>query len=357
MKYPIYTPDISPYTISVRKALKDGWISSQGEFIEKAASRLQEVLNTPYVVLTNNGTSATHLLYLSLKYKYPDLKKIYVPNNVFVAVWNCALYEYSKDMIEVLEVDPNTLNMNINEFYILGLQPNSAVVVVHNVGNVVNVPRLKRLRPDLIFVEDNCEAFLEKYYEHGNYTGTESLCAAVSFFANKTITSGEGGAFYTHDKGLYDFIYKTCHHGMSGERYVYDVIGRNYRMTNIQAAMLYDQLNDIDTIVMQKRHICNRYGKLFEGTPIQLASTGMWMVVIRIPKGNYDTFYKFMLSHGIDTRPMFYEIQKHKHLADFSSPNTIDQIEYAMIPSSPSLTLADQTFVAGKVKEYVGMLY
>jgi hypothetical protein len=63
-----------------------------------------------------------------------------------------------------------------------------------------------------------------------------------------------------------------------------------------------------------------------------------------------------MLSHGVDTRPMFYEIQKHKHLADISSPNTIDQTEYAMIPSSPSLTLADQTFIAGKVKEYIGLI-
>jgi perosamine synthetase len=260
-------------------------------------------------------------------------------------------------MLEVLEVDPQSLNMNVSEFYVLGLEANSAVVVVHNVGSVVNVPRLKKLRPDLIFVEDNCEAFMEKYYEYGKYTGTESLCAAVSFFANKTITSGEGGAFYTSDKDLYNFIYKTCHHGMSGERYVYDVVGRNYRMTNIQAAMLYDQLNDIDTIVKQKKDIYNRYVKLFERTSIKLASTGVWMVVIRIPGGNYDSFYKFMLSHSIDTRPMFYEIQKHKHLADFSSPNTIDQTDYAMIPSSPSLTLADQTFIAEKIKEYVGMLY
>jgi perosamine synthetase len=351
MKYPIYTPTIRPYTKSVYNAIQSEWISSQGEYIGKTSELLKNALGTKYVVLTNNGTSATHLLYLSLKFKYPNLTKIYVPNYVFVAVWNCALYEYSKDMIEVMEIDPNTLNMREDEFYILSLERNSAVVVVHNVGNVVNVPRLKKLRPDLIFVEDVCEAFMEQYNQ--KYTGTESLCAAVSFFGNKIITSGEGGAFYTNDRELHEFIYKTCHHGMSGQRYIYDIIGRNYRMTNIQAAFLYDQLLDINNILDNKKHIYDRYFKLLRNTGIQVATTGKWMFLVRVPGGKYDDMFKHMMSFEIDTRPMFYEITKHKHLESFAAPNMLDNYdEYIMLPSSPSLTLEDQIFIVGKIKQY-----
>lgn len=82
-------------------------------------------------------------------------------------------------MLHVLEMNPETLNMREDEEYIMGLEKDAAVVVVHNIGNVVNVPRLQRLRPDLIFVEDNCEAFLETYEDRK--TGTASLCAAISF--------------------------------------------------------------------------------------------------------------------------------------------------------------------------------
>jgi len=91
MHYPIYTPDISRYTTSIHKAIADGWISSPGEFIEKARTVSSAVLGSPYIVLVNNGTSATHLLYKALKFKHPNLRRIYVPDYVFAAVWNCAL--------------------------------------------------------------------------------------------------------------------------------------------------------------------------------------------------------------------------------------------------------------------------
>ena len=87
-----------------------------------------------------------------------------------------------------------------------------------------------------MFVEDCCEAFLETY--EGSVVGTKSLCGAVSFFGNKLITTGEGGLWYTQDKDVYEFIYKSCHHGMTSDRYVYDVLGYNYRMTNLQAAFV-----------------------------------------------------------------------------------------------------------------------
>jgi uncharacterized protein YjbI with pentapeptide repeats len=138
------------------------------------------------------------------------------------------------------------------------------------VGNVVNVPRLKRLRPDMVFVEDNCEGFLGKYGKHDDdetqhqYSGTSdaTLCSSVSFYGNKIITTGEGGAFFTNDDAVYDHISRVYSQGMSSKRYVHEVHAYNYRMTNVQAAFLYDQLSDLDTIIAQKTKVFETYRTL-----------------------------------------------------------------------------------------------
>jgi perosamine synthetase len=349
MHYPIYTPEIRPYTTSLLSAIESGWVSSQGEFIDKTRNVLQKKLEVPYVVLTNNGTSSTHLLYMSLKFKYPELKRIYLPNYVFVAVWNCALYEYPVEMLSIMETDSTTLNMREDEEYIMSLEPNAAVVVVHNVGNVVNVPRLKRLRPDLIFVEDSCEAFMERYEDQ--VVGTASLCSALSFFANKMITSGEGGAFYTSDPELYAFIYKTCHHGHTNERYIYDTLGYNYRMTNLQAALLYDQLQDLDTIILMKTAVYYRYVKLF---PVETATSGIWMFTVRLNEvTDSKNMYETLAKYGVDLRPMFYNINKHAHLKDLKPPSdTFHHEQIVMLPSSSTLKAFDQVYIAMRVKQY-----
>lgn len=342
MRYPVYTPDIAPYTASITKAIADGWISSQGEFIEKAKSEASALLGTPYVVLVNNGTSATHLLYKALRFKHPEVQTLYVPDSVFVAVWNCALYEYAPEQIIVLPTDPATLNPAVPETF----APNSALVVVHNIGNVVNVPALQRKHPDLVIVEDCCEAFLEEY--EGQKTGTAALCGAVSFFGNKLVTTGEGGLWYTRDKDLYDFIHKSCHHGMTSERYVYDVLGYNYRMTNLQAALLYDQLRDIAQILARKRAVRDRYATLF---PDWMASAGLWMNVLRIPGASAPHLADRLRTAGIDTRPMFYPIHRHSHLRSIPAPSSdIRHDELLMIPSSPTLTSFDQAYIATAIQ-------
>lgn len=336
---PIYIPRV--ITESAKDALDSHWISSQGAYLEKTKNKLSQILNVPYVILTNNGTSATHMLLKGLKYMYPEVKTIYAPNNVFVAVWNTILYEYPESAMKILEMNPLTLNMRTDEEYINTLEPNSAIMVVHNIGNIINVPRLKRFRPDLIFIEDNCEGLFGKY--EGNFSGTSpsSLCSAVSFFANKTITCGEGGAFFTHDKILYEYIYSSIHHGLSAERYIYNVLGHNCRMTNIQAALLYDQLTVVDSIREDKHTVFNNYKNLLKDYVVLPKSEedtieSEWMFVCGI-----DTDYKrletFMKENGVDIRPFFYDIKKHAHLSHIVCSDMILSVSFFMLPSFPDI--------------------
>jgi perosamine synthetase len=346
---PIYIPRVT--TASAKDALESNWISSQGPYLEKARAKLAELLGVPYVILMNNGTTATHMLLKALKYRYPGIKTIYAPNNVFVAVWNAILYEYDESSLKILEMDPKTLNMRTDEEYIRGLEPNSAVMIVHNVGNIINVPRLKRLRPDIIFVEDNCEGLFGKY--EGVYAGTSpsSLCSSVSFFANKTITCGEGGAFFTHDKELYDYIYCSIHHGASAEKYVYSMLGYNCRMTNIQAALLFDQLNAVAQIRADKHVVFETYKRLLGGHVTlpkaeECTMESEWMFVCGV-NAEYKALEAYMKENGVDIRPFFYDIKRHAHLSHIEGPAMDLDRCFCMLPSYPDLTVEQIEKICG----------
>jgi len=363
----IYEPNINKYSKSAIEAINSGWISNHGEYINKANKKLKEILNIKYSILMANGTCATHCLFLSLKFKYPNIKKIYIPNNCYVAAWNSLFTEYPKDIIEVMKMDLDTWNINTDEEYIKSLDNNSAMLIVHNLGNIINVPRLKHLRPDIIFVEDNCEGLFGKYNNlfSGTFNGT--LCASVSFYGNKIITTGEGGAFLTNDEAVYNYILKVYSQGLSNERYLHDTHAFNYRMTNIQAAFLFDQLNDIQNILDNKRKIFENYEILLqplinEGF-IKLfkkednTQSADWIFSLRLVNNtkNKKEVFNFFKENNIDTRPFFFPINNHKHLEDIKFNDDISYIlnnEIIMIPTSPNITYETQEYIVETIKKY-----
>lgn len=362
---PIYIPYLKKYTKSAINAIESNWISNYGINVKNAEEKLKKLLNVKYCILMNNGTSATHSLFIVLKYKYPDIKKIYVPNNVFIAAWNCALMEYNKEQLEVMKINSETLNIETNEEYIKSLEKDSCVLIVHNLGNIVNVPRLKRLRPDLIFVEDNCEGLFGKYENEYSGCSKSSLCSAVSFYANKSLTTGEGGAFFTNNEDVYEYMKSTYSHGMTKERYIHDRLAYNYRMTNIQAGFLYDQLNDIGHILSLKQQVFNNYDNFFKQ---QLLSRKIikikkekntinsnWMYCIIIDNLKFKDFENYMNEKLIQIRPFFYDIRKHKHLKDIKCDyQECDVIKKGiMLPSYPGLELEKQEYISNCIKEYI----
>lgn len=369
MTIPIYTPYISKYKKSAIDAIESEWISNHGIYIEKATNKLKEILDCKYAILMANGTVATHCLFISLKYMYPNINKIYVPNNCYVAVYNCVLMEYELNNMETMHINEDTWNIYEDEGYIKSLEPNSAIVIVHNLGGVINVDKIKSIRPDIILVEDNCEGLFGKY--NGVFTGTSTnvLCSSISFYGNKTITTGEGGAFITNDDNVYNYIKKVYSQGMSSKRYVHDVHAYNYRMTNIQSAFLYDQLCDIDTILQMKENVFKNYEKLLEPlilsgkVRLQASSTetkrANWMFALRIVdnKKNIDDVYNHFLNKGVETRPFFYPINCHKHLEnvkvyEVNKPVMLNS-EIIMIPSYPELKYEDQVYIVKVINEFI----
>jgi len=364
----IYNPNINNYKKSALKAVEDGWISNHGKYIELANNKLKEITNTKYSILMANGTCATHCLFLSLKFKYPNITKMYVPNNCYIAAWNAALMEYNIEQLEVMNMDINTWNISTNEDYIKSLDENSAVLIVHNLGNIVNVPRLKLIRPDLIFIEDNCEGMFGKYENSYSGMSESSICSSCSFYGNKIITTGEGGAFFTQHEDIYKYIKSVYSQGMSETKYLHNLHAYNYRMTNIEGGFLYDQLNDIENILENKYKIFQNYDNLFEELvkleKIKLMNiedntkNSPWIFSLRII-GNtrsIEETTQFFRENNIDIRPFFYPINAHEHLKTIENNDEVSYLlnnEIIMIPSSPNITYEEQKQVVDVVYKFI----
>jgi perosamine synthetase len=368
---PCYKPYLSKYKTSPIDAINSEWISNHGKYIELATNKFKEVLGAKHVILMANGTVATHCLFMSIRYTYPNISKIYVPNNVYVAVYNCALMEYDIENLEILKINDRTWNMEEDEEYLLSLEPNSAIVIVHNLGGILDVDRIKQIRPDIVLVEDNCEGLFGKY--NGKYTGTSDniLCSSVSFYGNKTITTGEGGAFITNNDDVYQYIKLLYSQGMSSKRFIHDIHAYNYRMTNVQAAFLYEQLNDLECILNLKKRIFNNYEKLLQNE-LQEGSIAIQSMTSNCEKANWifaihflnnnksiDEINDYFIGNCIDIRPFFYPYYEHKHLKHIMN-NTNDKSisemlnkNIIMLPSYPELTFKQQDYIVSKIKIFI----
>ncbi|NCV01293.1 MAG: hypothetical protein EBV53_08920 [Proteobacteria bacterium] len=140
------------------------------------------------------------------------------------------------------------------------------------------------------------------------------------------------------------------HHGATETRYVYDVLGRNYRMTNIQAALLYDQLLHVDSIRANKHTIFSVYREILGDTVIVPPSednttASEWMFVCGLKDIRYEALEVYMKTHGVDIRPFFYDISVHGHLKGIKWRAICSNVTYFMLPSYPDLTLDEVRYV------------
>jgi perosamine synthetase len=363
---PIYQPYLPKKTLKyAHSALNSSWISNLGEYKDLSKKLLKEEFNTN-IILTNNGTTATHLIYKALKIKKPNLKNILVPSNVYVAAWNSLLFDGDNINLIPVKTDLITWNIDLEDLKDLAvrLDPDeTAILIVHNLGGIINVPKLKRELPNYEIVEDNCEGLFGKYED--DYSGTKSLASSISFYGNKSLTCGEGGAVMFKHEGIASILEKIHSQGQSEIRYIHDIIGYNYRMTNIQAAILYGQLKYKEEILNKKQNIFNRYKKnlkkesriIFQHES-QNCKNANWMFALRIKDNNSFIEAKhFFDNANIETRNMFYPMSHHKHLQKFANKNKEQECETLLkeiiiFPSSPLLKQKEVDYICDNIIKY-----
>jgi perosamine synthetase len=343
---PIYKPYLPKHILEYSyDALNSTWISSNGEYLNKSVEKLKDLFGYKYILLANNGTTAGHLMAIGLNYKFKTTK-IVVPNNVYIAAWNA----FKMNPIYDFEIIDSNLDTWCGDYekFLENNPENNTILIVPNINSIINVPYLKNKYPNNIFIEDNCEGFLGKY--NNKYTGTESYISSVSFFGNKNITSGEGGAVMFSDDSLFNYLNSVRCQGYTDEKFIFDKLGYNYRMTNVQAALIYGQLLHINEIIEMKNNIFNLYYEnlkneeniIFQKTADNTNQSN-WMFGLRFKNFNIDKFKKLELhlyENSIETRKMFPPMTYHKHYSNEKCDISNSKIIYEstlILPSFPEL--------------------
>ena len=301
---------------NVIEAVKSGWISSKGKFIEEFERNFSNYCGRKYGVATSNGTVALHLALKALGIGKGD--EVIVPDLTFIAVANAVTYCNAKPVF--VDSHPDYWCINPEKIEEKIAPRTKAIIPVHLYGHPCDMDPIMKIAEehDLYVIEDAAEAHGAEY--KGKKVGSFGDISCFSFYGNKIITTGEGGMCLTNNEDLAKNMRILRDHGMTlNKRYWYDIVGFNYRMTNLQAAVGVAQLKKLDRFVEKKRQIARWYSEglkdleekeLITLSPeIPWAKCVYWMYSILVEDEfgmSRDDLMKKVEENGIDTRPFFY---------------------------------------------------
>jgi perosamine synthetase len=302
----------------VTDCIKTGWVSSAGKYINAFESGWAAYCGKKQGIAVSNGTTALDVAVHCLGLKPGD--EVILPSFTIIS---CALAIVKNNAKPVLvDCDPKTWTMDVTQVQEKITKRTRAIMPVHIYGHPVEMDPLLELAEDhrLSIIEDAAEAHGAEY--HSVRTGSWNRCGSFgtmscfSFYANKLITTGEGGMVLTDDENLAkkarayrDLCFQPK------RRFCHDDLGNNYRLTNLQAALGLAQMERIEQIIRQKRHMAEEYTRLLHDIPdIQLPAEEPWaksvywmygLVLSGKCRMNNTEFAKALYAKGIDTRPFF----------------------------------------------------
>lgn len=325
----------------VVQALESTWISG-GEFLDRLESRMADILGVPHVITTSNGTASLMLSYLCLGIGPGD--EVIIPGFTFAAPANMAIAVGATPVFA--DIDPNTWLLCPKSLEQKITPKTKAIVPVHIYGNVCNMDEIMRIaeKHKLFVIEDVAEAAFSTY--NGKQAGTFGDFGSFSFQATKTITTGEGGAVCTGNDEFQSRARLIRNHGMRPDRrYFHEVVGHNFRLTNLQAALGCAQLDYFDDIVVNKKRVFARYQRNLSALPdvqLQTITPGcnpvMWAIAIKLsPVISRDQLMQDLEKQGIETRPGFYAFSDMPIYPASDLPVTKDVA--ASVLSLPSYTM------------------
>jgi perosamine synthetase len=349
--------------VYVTDCIQSGWISSKGSYVTKFETEVGKLCNSPYAVAVSNGTTALHLALVALGIGPGD--EVIVPDFTFAASINSILYTGATPVL--VDVEADTWTISISEIEKAITPKTRAIMPVHIYGHPCEMDQLMALASQhkLLVIEDCAESLGSTY--KGQVVGSFGDAATFSFFGNKVITTGEGGmvlfkkpADYEHGKVLRD-------HGMSPQRrYWHDVIGYNYRMTNLQAAIGVAQMEQFHSFFSKRKIMASLYDKAFasaQGITPQALKTSVtschWLYTVLLNDDlaiDRDTLIRKLMMNGIETRPAFFPLHTMPIYQTFaggrSFANSIRVSRRGLsLPSSVTIENAEIENIVAKIKD------
>ncbi len=306
----------------VNQALKTNWISSEGPFVKKFEINFSKYNKKKYGVAVSNGTAALEIAIKSLNLKKNS--EVIIPSFSIISTANAVIKNNLKPIL--VDCDLDTWNMNINKTLKKITRKTRAIIITHIYGLPVDLRKIIEVakKRKIIIIEDAAEVIGLKYNK--KICGSFGDISTFSFYANKHITTGEGGMICTNNKKYFEKCKSLRNLSFSKSyfnRFDHDDIGWNYRMSNLQAALGCGQLRNISWIINRKRQIGNRYfDKLKDNKNIILQKNKTkyskniyWVFGVLLKKNSKfsrDKVMKKLYQLNIDTRPFFLSMNKQK---------------------------------------------
>lgn len=388
---PVAQPDLSGNEKKyLNQCLNSSWISSKGEFIGRFEASFAKFIGVKFACSTINGTAALHLALVALGIGKGD--EVIVPDLTFIASANAISFTGAKPVL--VDVERKTWNIDPERIEEAITSRTKAIMIVHLYGHPADMQDILPIaqRYHLKVIEDAAEAHgaeikiiqstnspITKLFKKNGRgydfsdggevwkkVGSIGDIGCFSFYGNKIVTTGEGGMVVTNDEALAQKIKVLKDHGQKpNKRYYHEVIGFNYRMTNLQAAIGLAQLERIEDFINKKRRIAELYDHYLRGVSgltlppkVSWARSVFWMYSILVnhpyPETR-DQLISIFKKKNIETRPFFYPLHKlppYKQGGDFV--NSCFLSTHGMnLPSGMTLSEADIKRVVQMIKEQI----
>jgi len=293
---------------AVYRQVKSGWIS-MGQKVKEFENAVCEYLGVTHAIAMNSGTATLHAALIALGVGPGD--EVILPTLSFISSANAVIS--CKATPVFCEVDPRTFNVTSETMQTVMTSRTKVLMPVDLKGQPVDYDTLNKLANEsgIAVLSDSAESFGAIY--KGHKTGGQCRVHSFSFFANKSITTGEGGVVTTDDAEVAEKCQLIRTQGQS-ERYVHVDIGYNYRLTDVSAALGVAQLGRIEWIMEEKERIAKSYNGAFAGHPLikvpsvpEYVNRPSWyMYCLTLDKRiNKDNVLKLMKTQGVDYRLSF----------------------------------------------------
>jgi perosamine synthetase len=331
MSQPSFIPVCEPLLAGreleyVTRAVSAGWISSSGGYVKEFEQAFAKYLDVPCAVTTTSGTAALHLALVAANIGPGD--EVIIPSFTMIATAFAVCYTGAKPVF--VDAEAATWNIDCAQIEPKLSQRTKAILPVHVYGHACDMDAIAGIAEarNLLVIEDAAEAIGSRY--NGKPCGALGDLACFSFFANKLVTTGEGGMVVARDERFAERLryYKNLCFPVNGpRRYTHEDIGFNYRMPNVLAAIGLAQLERADFYLECRRKNAARYDERLRGqrgikTPPNLPYTlnSYWMYGILIEDDfgvSRDQVMRGLAEAGIDTRSFFVSMHRQPALAKY----------------------------------------
>lgn len=346
----------------VTECVQSNWLSSIGPFVGRFEQAFARAAGCEFGIACANGTVALHLALAALGLGPGD--EVIIPTFTMIATANAVSYTGATPVL--VDAEAETWNLNVTQLEARITPRTKAIIVVHTYGHPVEMNEVRAVarRHNLYVIEDAAEAHGAEY--RGQRVGSLGDAATFSFYANKIITTGEGGMVTTNHEKLATIVRQLRDHAFSSARHFWhEYRGFNYRMSNLQAAVGLAQTERLPQLIAKRRHTARRYTELLCDVPgLQLpheradVQSVFWMYGLLVEEAfgcARDELRQRLAAHGVETRTFFIPIHLQPIYFAATRGHRYPVAEALCqrglyLPSGPTLNDTDLQFIAELVK-------